>query len=65
MTSIYAVRAVETALTMVPGITSLSVSLGRVEATHDGGATAEDFRRAIALAGFEVAEVEEERRRLL
>jgi copper chaperone CopZ len=64
MSTVHAIRAVETALAMVPGITRYEVALGEATIVHDGGATADALRAAVAVAGFEVAEVSEERRRL-
>jgi len=58
------IRAVFTALTPVEGIVSAEVVLGSVEVEHDGRATADALRDAIAVAGYEVAEVAEERRQL-
>lgn len=64
MSTVHAVRAVWTALTAVPGIVSADVARGRAVVEHDGRATAEALRAAIAVAGYEVAGVHEERRRL-
>jgi copper chaperone CopZ len=64
MNSVHAVRAVTTALGAVEGITALDVSLGAATIEHDGRATADALRAAIAIAGFTVSEIEEERRRL-
>lgn len=64
MSTPHCIRAVFTALTPVEGIASADVMLGSVEVEHDGRATAEALREAIAVAGYEVAEVIEERRRL-
>jgi copper chaperone CopZ len=64
MTSVHAVRAVETALTPVPGIVRLEITLGRATIEHDGRATPAALRDAIAAAGYEVREVREERGRL-
>ena len=64
MSTPHCIRAVFTALTPVEGIASADVVLGSVEVEHDGRATAEALREAIAVAGYEVAEVIEERRRL-
>ena len=61
MTSVHAVRAVETALTPVPGIARMDVTLGRATIEHDGRATPVALREAIELAGYEVREVREER----
>ena len=62
--SVHAVRAVYTALQSIDGIIRADVS--RVEATieHDGRATAQRLREAVASAGFSVLEIVEERRRL-
>jgi copper chaperone CopZ len=64
MSTPHCIRAVFTALTPVEGISSAEVVLGAVEVEHDGRATSEALREAIAVAGYEVAEVEEDRRRL-
>jgi copper chaperone CopZ len=64
MTSVHAVRAVQTALTPVEGITSVHVALGEAVIEHDGRATPDALRAAIAVAGFEVTAAIEERRRL-
>ena len=60
----HAVRAVRTALTAVAGIIHADVSRGRATIEHDGRATIDALRDAIAVAGYEIAEVVEERRRL-
>ena len=64
MSTPHCIRAVFTALTPVEGIVSADVVLGSVEVEHDGRATVDALREAIAVAGYEVAEVEEDRRRL-
>ena len=64
MSSPHCIRAVFTALTPVEGILSADVTLGSVVVDHDGRATVEALREAIAVAGFEVVPVAEERRRL-
>ena len=64
MSSPHCIRAVFTALTPVAGIISADVVLGAAEIEHDGRATGEALREAIAVAGYEVAEVEEDRRTL-
>ena len=61
MTSVHAVRAIETALTPVAGITRLEVALGRARIEHDGRATPDALREAVTLAGYEVRELREER----
>jgi copper chaperone CopZ len=60
----HCVRAVFTALTPVEGITSADVSVGVATIEHDGRMTMEAVREAIAVAGYEVEEGMEERRRL-
>jgi copper chaperone CopZ len=64
MSSPHCIRAVFTALTPVEGILSADVVLGAVDVEHDGRATPDALREAIAVAGYEVAAVAEERRRL-
>ena len=64
MSSPHCIRAVFTALTPVEGILSAEVTLGAVEVEHDGRATIEAMRDAIAVAGYEAVVVAEERRRL-
>ena len=60
----HCVNAVFTALTPVPGIISADVSIGAAVIEHDGRATEELLREAIAESGYEVTSVEEEKRRL-
>lgn len=64
MAAVHAVRAVFTALGGVPGITSAEVSLGRAVIHHDGRASEDTLREAIALAGCEMLGIEENRRLL-
>ena len=64
MSSPHCIRAVFTALTPVEGILSADVALGSVVVEHDGRATVEALRDAIAVAGYEAVPVAEERRRL-
>ena len=60
----HCVRAVFTALTPVPGVSSADVGFGWVEVEHDGRATFEVLRSAIAVAGYDAELAGEERRRL-
>jgi copper chaperone CopZ len=62
--SVNSVRAVYTALQAIEGIVRAEVSLGRATIEHDGRATAETLRDAVATAGYEVLEILEERRSL-
>ena len=64
MHAVHAIRAVQTALTAVEGITSADVRLGIAVIEHDGRATADRLRSAIAAAGFDELEIREEPRRL-
>ena len=60
----HCVRAVFTALTPVPGIISADVTIGAAVIEHDGRATVDVLREAIAASGYEVTSAEEEKRRL-
>lgn len=62
MRAVHCVRAVQTALTMVPGIVWCDVSMGRVDVEHDGAATDVLLREAIDVAGYTVAAIRDERR---
>jgi copper chaperone CopZ len=62
--SIHAIRAVYTALQGVQGIAHADVTRAAVTIEHDGQATAERLRDAIASAGYDVMEIVEEKRRL-
>jgi copper chaperone CopZ len=62
MRAVHCVRAVQTALAMVPGIRWCDVTMGRVELDHDGDATEPRLREAIGIAGFSVSAVRSERR---
>jgi copper chaperone CopZ len=58
------VQAVFTALTPVEGIRTADVGIGSASIEHDGRATVEALRDAIAVAGYQVMSADEERRRL-
>lgn len=64
MRAVHAVRAVQMALTPVAGIARLEVTLGEVVVEHDGRATCDELRQALAAAGYEVTRCREERREL-
>ena len=64
MTCQHCVNAVFTALTPVEGILSAEVEIGLVTVEHDGRATVDALRAAIAVAGYEAALASEERRQL-
>ena len=62
MTCAHCVRAVFTSLAGVPGIERADVSIGRAVIEHDGSVTIDAIRDAVALAGFEIGEANENRR---
>jgi copper chaperone CopZ len=62
MRAVHCVRAVQTAMAMVPGVQWCDVTMGRVELDHDGGATEVSLREAIAVAGYSVLSMRAERR---
>ena len=64
MSTPHCIRAVFTALTPVEGIIAAEVEVGSVTVEHDGRATVEALRAAIAVAGYEAVLAAEERRRL-
>jgi copper chaperone CopZ len=64
MRGVHCTRAVSTALTDVPGITRADISVGRAVVEHDGRASVEALRHAMALAGYEITAVKENRRTL-
>jgi Copper chaperone len=64
MTCQRCVQAVFTSLTPVDGIVSADVGIGAATIEHDGRATIDALRDAIAVAGYEVSLAEEDRRRL-
>lgn len=64
MTCQRCIQAVFTSFTPVEGITSADVRIGGADIEHDGRATVSALRDAVAVAGYEVILVEEERRRL-
>ncbi|NUT55589.1 MAG: hypothetical protein HOQ03_06370 [Thermoleophilia bacterium] len=58
------VQAVFTALTPVEGIVSATVVIGTAEIEHDGRATVEALREAIAVAGYDASPASDMRRAL-
>ena len=62
MTSVHAARAIFTALSGVEGVARADVGRGIATVEHDGTVTDAALREAVALAGFEVIEMREERR---
>jgi copper chaperone CopZ len=65
MRSVHCARAVYTALGSVAGVSSAVVVVGQAIVDHDGRATPDALRAAIALAGYELLETTEERQRSL
>ena len=64
MTCQHCVRAVFTSLAAVEGISRANVTLGHIEVEHDGRATLERLRQAVAVAGYVVVDGELNRRAL-
>jgi copper chaperone CopZ len=62
--SVHAVRAIYTALQAVEGIIQADVSRRGAIIEHDGRATMDRLREAIRTAGFDVLEINQDRRRL-
>jgi len=60
----HCITAVFTALTPVEGILAAEVEIGSVLVEHDGRATVEALRDAIAVAGYEAVLAAEDRRHL-
>ena len=66
MTCNHCVQAVYTSLTPVEGVTRVELGIGWAEIEHDGRASVQLLREAIAVAGYDVVEgVTETRRRSL
>lgn len=64
MTCQHCVTAVFTSLTAVEGIIAADVVVGCVTVEHDGRATVEALRDAIAVAGYDAVLAAEEKRQL-
>jgi copper chaperone CopZ len=64
MSCAHCVRAVFTSLAGVEGVIRADVSIGSAEVEHDGRATVEALREAIAVAGYEVVDGQTNRRAL-
>jgi copper chaperone CopZ len=64
MTCAHCVRAVFTSLGGVPGIERADVTIGQAVIEHDGTVTAQQIRDAIAVAGYTVGDVKNDRRTL-
>lgn len=64
MTCAHCTRAVFTALSGVPGIVRADVKIGSAKIEHDGTVTLDALREAVEVAGYSVAEANENRRAL-
>ncbi len=64
MQTVHCVRAVFTALAGVEGIIAADVERGRATIDHDGRASDASVRAAVALAGYAVRALYEQRRGL-
>jgi copper chaperone len=64
MTCAHCVRAVFTALTSVAGIANAQVSIGQAVIEHDGSMSPAALREAISIAGYQVADLRDDRRSL-
>jgi len=64
MRSAHCVRAIFTALAGVEGVSRAQVSIGRALIEHDGSVSHDSIAQAISIAGYEVAELSDNRRAL-
>ena len=64
MSCVHCVRAVFTSLAGVEGVSRADVSIGKAVIEHDGSVSAEAIAKAIAIAGYDVVEVRDDRRAL-
>ena len=62
MVAVHSRRAVYTALSGVPGVTSAEVELGRAVVEHDATTTREALSDAVAIVGCDVIDIRVERR---
>jgi copper chaperone CopZ len=64
MSCAHCVRAVFTALTGVNGISRADVSIGKAVIEHDGSMSPDALREAISIAGYQLADLRDDRRTL-
>lgn len=64
MSCAHCIRAVFTSLAGVEGVSRADVSIGKAVIEHDGSVAPEAITSAIAIAGYEVVEVRDDRRAL-
>ena len=65
MNAVRAVRALNTALGGLPGVTNADVRMGEAIIAHDGQLTEKALRDAVTQAGLGVVSLSEDRRRRL
>jgi copper chaperone CopZ len=65
MTAVHAVRALNTALGGLPGVTHVDVRMGEAVIAHDGRLTEAMLREAVAQSGLTILNLSEDRRRRL
>jgi copper chaperone CopZ len=65
MHAVHAVRALNTALGGLPGVTHVDVKLGEAVVTHDGQLSEKRLRDAVKEAGLTLTNLSEDRRRRL
>ena len=61
MSCAHCVRAVFTSLAGVEGIDRADVTIGKAVIEHDGTVAPEDIRAAVALAGYDVIDIRNDR----
>lgn len=62
MRAVHCVRAVQTAMALVPGVRWCDVTMGQVELDHDGSADDAALHSAIAHTGFTISAIQSELR---
>lgn len=65
MNAVHAVRALNTALGGLPGVTRADVKMGEAIIAHDGQLTEQALRAAVKQAGLGIVSLSEDRRRRL
>ena len=65
MNAVHAVRALNTALGGLPGVTNVDVKLGEAIIAHDGRLGERTLREAVKTAGLTITNLTEDRRRRL
>ncbi|HYV96974.1 MAG TPA: hypothetical protein VE967_05940 [Gemmatimonadaceae bacterium] len=65
MNAVHAVRALNTALASLPGVTNVDVRMGEAVIVHDGRLPEKAVRDAVELTGLGIVTLSEDRRRRL